>query len=73
VTRYEHSVGAMLAVRRLGGNLEAQASALLHDVAHTVRRATLRVRCVRSDGDRRPCHMSQVRPRDAQTHRPSTA
>lgn len=35
VTRYEHSVGAMLAVRRLGGSVEEQASALLHDVAHT--------------------------------------
>lgn len=35
VTRYEHSIGAMLAVRRLGGSVEEQASALLHDVAHT--------------------------------------
>ena len=35
VTRFEHSVGAMLVVRRLGGTVEAQAAALLHDVAHT--------------------------------------
>ena len=35
ITRYEHSLGAMLLVRQAGGNIEAQASALLHDVAHT--------------------------------------
>lgn len=35
VTRYEHSVGAMLLVRAAGGSVEAQAAALLHDVAHT--------------------------------------
>ena len=35
VTRYEHSVGAMLLVRAAGGSIEAQASALLHDIAHT--------------------------------------
>lgn len=35
VTRYEHSVGAMLLVRKVGGTLEAQAAALLHDIAHT--------------------------------------
>lgn len=35
VTRYDHSVGAMLLVRRAGGSVEAQAAALLHDVAHT--------------------------------------
>jgi HD superfamily phosphohydrolase len=34
-TRYEHSVGAMLLVRRLGGSAEEQAAALLHDVSHT--------------------------------------
>ncbi|KAJ3317328.1 hypothetical protein HDV06_001704 [Boothiomyces sp. JEL0866] len=35
VTRLEHSVGAMLLVRKLGGSLEEQVSALLHDVSHT--------------------------------------
>lgn len=35
VTRYEHSVGAMLIVRAAGGTIEAQAAALLHDIAHT--------------------------------------
>lgn len=35
LTRYEHSVGAMLLVRRAGGSVEAQAAGLLHDVAHT--------------------------------------
>ncbi|MCA9960263.1 MAG: HD domain-containing protein [Anaerolineales bacterium] len=35
ITRFEHSVGAMLLVRRLGGTLEEQIAALLHDVSHT--------------------------------------
>lgn len=35
VTRYDHSVGAMLLVRKAGGTIEAQAAALLHDIAHT--------------------------------------
>lgn len=34
-TRFEHSVGVMLLVRRLGGSLEEQIAALLHDVSHT--------------------------------------
>jgi hypothetical protein len=35
VTRYDHSVGAMLLVRKARGTVEAQAAALLHDIAHT--------------------------------------
>ena len=35
VTRFEHSVGAMLLVRRLGGGVPEQIGALLHDVSHT--------------------------------------
>jgi len=35
ITRFEHSVGAMLLVRRLGASLEEQIAALLHDVSHT--------------------------------------
>ncbi|MCI0399437.1 MAG: HD domain-containing protein [Chloroflexi bacterium] len=34
-TRYEHSVGVMLLVRRLGGPVAEQIAALLHDVSHT--------------------------------------
>lgn len=34
-TRYAHSVGVMLLVRRLGGSLDEQIAALLHDVSHT--------------------------------------
>ncbi|MDX1613110.1 MAG: HD domain-containing protein [Candidatus Promineifilaceae bacterium] len=34
-TRFEHSVGTMLLVRRLGADLAEQAAALLHDVSHT--------------------------------------
>ncbi|TXT07281.1 hypothetical protein VHUM_03451 [Vanrija humicola] len=36
VTRLEHSLGALLLVRRVGGSLEEQVAALLHDVSHTV-------------------------------------
>lgn len=35
ITRYEHSIGAMILVRRLGGSLEEQIAALLHDISHT--------------------------------------
>jgi HD superfamily phosphohydrolase len=35
ITRLEHSIGAFLAVRRVGGSLEEQVVALLHDVSHT--------------------------------------
>ena len=34
-TRFEHSVGVMLLVRRLGAGIEEQVAALLHDVSHT--------------------------------------
>lgn len=34
-SRFDHSVGAMLLVRKLGASLEEQVAALLHDVSHT--------------------------------------
>ena len=34
VTRLEHSIGTLLLVRRLGGGVEEQAAALLHDAGH---------------------------------------
>ncbi|WP_431863072.1 hypothetical protein [Allosphingosinicella sp.] len=34
-TRLQHSIGAMLLVRRPGGTVEEQAAALLHDISHT--------------------------------------
>ncbi len=34
-TRFDHSVGAMLLVKQLGGSVEEQIAALLHDVSHT--------------------------------------
>lgn len=34
-SRFEHSVGVMLLVRRLGASLQEQVAALLHDVSHT--------------------------------------
>ncbi|KNC97348.1 uncharacterized protein SPPG_07276 [Spizellomyces punctatus DAOM BR117] len=35
VTRLEHSVGAMLLVRKLGASLKEQIASLLHDISHT--------------------------------------
>ncbi|MCA9997023.1 MAG: HD domain-containing protein [Anaerolineales bacterium] len=35
ISRYDHSLGAMLLVRQLGGSLAEQIAALLHDVSHT--------------------------------------
>lgn len=34
-TRYEHSIGVMLLVKKLGGTVEEQIAGLLHDVSHT--------------------------------------
>lgn len=34
-SRFDHSVGAMLLVRRLGAAVEEQIAALLHDISHT--------------------------------------
>ncbi|WP_265938348.1 HD domain-containing protein [Bacillus thuringiensis] len=35
VTRFEHSVGVMLLVKKLGGSVEEQIAGLLHDISHT--------------------------------------
>ncbi|MGV4321649.1 HD domain-containing protein [Bacillus mojavensis] len=35
VTRYEHSIGVILLIKRLGGTIEEQIAGLLHDVSHT--------------------------------------
>lgn len=35
VTRFEHSVGAFLLVRKVGASVEEQVTALLHDISHT--------------------------------------
>ncbi|MEI5993227.1 HD domain-containing protein [Candidatus Enterococcus mansonii] len=34
-TRYEHSLGVMLLIRKLGGSIEEQIAGLLHDISHT--------------------------------------
>lgn len=34
-TRYEHSLGVMLLIKKLGGSLEEQIAGLLHDISHT--------------------------------------
>lgn len=34
-SRFDHSVGAMLLVRRLGATIQEQIAALLHDISHT--------------------------------------
>src|SRR3989344_4030056 len=33
-SRYEHSIGAMLLLRKLGADLEEQVAGLLHDISH---------------------------------------
>lgn len=35
VTRFEHSVGVMLLIKKLGGTIEEQLAGLLHDISHT--------------------------------------
>ncbi|MFJ7666457.1 HD domain-containing protein [Lysinibacillus sp. NPDC097195] len=35
VTRFDHSLGVMLLIRKLGGSIEEQIAGLLHDVSHT--------------------------------------
>lgn len=35
VTRYEHSIGVMLLIKKLGGSIEEQIAGLLHDISHT--------------------------------------
>ncbi|MDE3840981.1 hypothetical protein C0966_17080 (plasmid) [Bacillus methanolicus] len=35
VTRFEHSVGVMLLIKKLGGSVEEQIAGLLHDISHT--------------------------------------
>ncbi|EOQ17414.1 HD domain-containing protein [Bacillus cereus] len=35
VTRFDHSVGVMLLVKKLGGSVKEQIASLLHDVSHT--------------------------------------
>ncbi|KAJ5249132.1 hypothetical protein N7468_000583 [Penicillium chermesinum] len=35
VTRFEHSVGALLLVRKVGASVAEQVTALLHDISHT--------------------------------------
>lgn len=34
-TRYNHSIGVMLLIKKLGGSIEEQIAGLLHDVSHT--------------------------------------
>lgn len=34
VTRYQHSLGAMLMIEKLGGGVREQAAAVLHDISH---------------------------------------
>lgn len=34
-TRFEHSIGVMLIIKKLGGSIEAQIAGLIHDISHT--------------------------------------
>ncbi|CAG7915109.1 hypothetical protein SSCS72_02930 [Mammaliicoccus sciuri] len=35
VTRYDHSIGVMLLIKKVGGSIDEQIAGLLHDVSHT--------------------------------------
>lgn len=35
ITRFDHSIGVMLLIKKLGGTVEEQIAGLLHDVSHT--------------------------------------
>ena len=34
-TRYDHSIGVMLLIKKLGGSMEEQIAGLIHDISHT--------------------------------------
>lgn len=34
-TRFDHSIGVMLLIKKLGGNIEEQIAGLIHDISHT--------------------------------------
>ena len=51
VTRYEHSEGVMLLIRRIGGSLEEQIAGLLHDISHTAFSHTIDVLVNSKDED----------------------
>jgi len=34
-TRYEHSIGVMLLIKKMGGNIKEQIAGLIHDISHT--------------------------------------
>lgn len=34
-TRFDHSIGVMLLIKKLGGNMEEQIAGLIHDISHT--------------------------------------
>lgn len=34
-TRFEHSIGVMLLIKKMGGNIESQIAGLIHDISHT--------------------------------------
>ncbi len=34
-TRFEHSIGVMLLIKKLGGSIEEQVAGLIHDISHT--------------------------------------
>lgn len=61
VTRLEHSAGTMWLTRRLGGSLEAQAAALVHDAAHGACSHVLDLVLGRGDGAPSPHDARAVR------------
>jgi len=46
VTRFEHSVGAFLVVRQVGGTVTEQVVGLLHDISHTAFSHVIDCKCL---------------------------
>jgi len=60
VTRYEHAVGVMLLIRRLGGSVEEQAAGLVHDVSHTAFSHVADQLFARQDEDYHEAHFERL-------------
>lgn len=57
-SRYEHSVGVMLLLGRLGASVEEQVAGLLHDVSH-LRFLTLPIGCLRMEKEGKKIFMKR--------------
>lgn len=69
ITRFDHSLGVMLLVRRLGGDVREQIAALLHDVSHTALSHVIDY--VFNDHDGQRYHEAEKEAFMARTHLPA--